>query len=154
MDTTSAIAIAGLGTATIGTLAVPWLQNYFTRRREEAARLDERRYAAYVDAITYAQYVEVRVNNLTTEPYYRGSRSYAPHPDEILIRAKLHLVAPVEVSHAFDGLVEAWESVAWNVNEVGPQGPDGEFFADKDQPDVVRLCAALEALKAAVRTKP
>ncbi|WP_396913238.1 hypothetical protein [Mycolicibacterium sp.] len=153
MDASSVIAVAGLTTALLGTLTVPLLQSYFTSRRERSARMDERRHTAYLDAITYAQIIEARLDDLTLDPLYRTTRPLPTAPDEVLIRAKLGLVAPSQVSSAFDELATAWDMLTWNITENGQQGSHGEFMADEDDEDVVRVRAALVDLKAAVRSK-
>jgi hypothetical protein len=156
MDATAAIAIAGLTTALLGTLAVPLMQAHFTGKREAASRTDERRHATYVDAITYAQVAEERLHYLTEDPLYRSNRPLPETPDELMIRAKLVLVAPADVAHAFDELTRAWGILGWNLNENGPAEMDGNtpiYVAKSDDKDVVRVAAALTELKSALRPK-
>jgi hypothetical protein len=156
VDITSGIAIAGLTTALLGTLAVPGMTAHFTSKREAAARLDDRQHATYVDAITYAQLVEARLTALTEDPLYRTDQSIAQSPDALLIRAKLMLVAPADVIHAFDELTQAWEILRWNVNEdgfVGMQGDIAVFAANKRGDDVIRVATALKLFKSAVRPR-
>ncbi|MGJ6126308.1 hypothetical protein QN239_27405 [Mycolicibacterium sp. Y3] len=158
MDTTSAIAIAGLSTALLGTLTVPLLQSYFTSRRESGLRLDERRYDAYVDAISYAQIVEEKLTELTEDPVARTYRAARPTPDAVMIRAKLVLVAPTTVARAFDELAVAWDDLRWVLSQESPVRDYGdgdfEYFLERDHPNVVRVTAALNALRTGVRPKP
>lgn len=154
MNTTMAIAVAGLATALLGTLAVPLITAYFASKRETAARTDERRYATYVDAITFAQLVEARLNEIAEDLLYRSHRKFPDLPDELMIRAKLVLVAPAGVTRAFDEVARAWEILGWNLKESGPVAVDGDdpvFFATEDDKDVVRLAGALKQLKSVIR---
>lgn len=80
VDTTPAIVIAGLVTALSGTLAVPFITDHFTSKREAASRVDERRHATYVDAITFVQLIEARLNDLTEDPLYRERRDILTCP--------------------------------------------------------------------------
>jgi hypothetical protein len=147
MNTTEAIAILALTTALLGTLAVPLIQAYFTRKREAESRMDERRHATHIDAITYAQVIEAGVNYHTEDPLYRSHRPLPQAPDELMIRAKLVLVAPANVTRAFDELTHAWDIFSWNLNENGPAYMDGDipiFVASGDDKDVVRVVAALK----------
>ncbi|OBF38157.1 hypothetical protein A5724_10540 [Mycobacterium sp. ACS1612] len=140
----------------MGTLTVPLLQNYFTGKREATARMDERRHATYVDAITYAQVVEERLDELTEDPLYRTHRPIRQTPDELMIRAKLLLVAPSGITRAFDDLTDAWKILSWNVNESGPvetYGDEAVFFAKRDDKDVIRVVEALNKLKDGLRPK-
>ncbi len=154
MDTTAAIAATGLATALLGTVAVPYITAYFASKRESVARIDERRYATYVDTITFAPLVEARLSDITEDPLYRSQRKIPDLPDELMIRAKLVLVAPANVTRAFDELTRAWDILTWNLNESGPvevHGNTAIFFAAEDDKDVVRLAAALKQLKSAIR---
>ncbi len=152
MDATSVIAIAGLATALLGTLTVPLLQSHFTGRRETGARMDERRHAAYIDAITYAQVVEERLTEFTEDPVTRTDRGTREKPDAAMIRAKLVLVAPSAVTLAFDEVVSAWDDLCWVLGEDGPDA-HGEYFVKRDDRNVVRVAKALDALKGGVRSK-
>ncbi|MGU3497730.1 hypothetical protein [Mycobacterium sp. C31M] len=156
MDASAVIAIAGLTTALLGTLTVPLLQSFFTNKRENALRLDERQHSAYIDAVTYAQIVAQRLEDLSEDPLTRSHRALRPTPDEVLIRAKLDLVAPTAVTQAFDELTRSWEILSWNLNEEGPSAVYGDevvFHVAHDSPDVIRVVTAINRLKQELRPK-
>jgi hypothetical protein len=153
MDATTIVSVAGLTTTLLGALGAPIIQGQMTAKNATAARLQEQREAAYADAILYAQIIEERLNDLQEDPLTRSERKRPPTPDDLLIQARLFLVAPDAVTTAFGRLTTAWDILSWNLNEAGPTGPYGAFEASSDDPDVQKVAAALESLKSAIRPK-
>jgi hypothetical protein len=151
MDATTTISIVGLITTFLGGLGAPLVQGRVSAKNAAAARLQEQRDAAYADAILYAQIIEERLNDLQEDPLTRSERKRPPIPDDLLIRARLFLVAPDAVTTAFGQLITAWDILSWNLNETGPTGAFGAFEASSDDPDVQKVSVALESLKSAIR---
>jgi hypothetical protein len=154
MDATTIVSIVGLITTFLGGLCAPVVQGRVSAKNATAARLQEQRDATYADAILYAQIIEERLNDLQEDPLVRSQRSWPPTPDDLMIRARLFLVASDEVTTAFGRLVTAWEILSWALNESGPTGPHGEFVASSHDPDVQNVTAALASLKSAIRPTP
>lgn len=118
--------------------------------------MDERRYVAYVDAITYAQIVEEKLIELTEDPFVRTARQARDTPDAAMIRAKLVLVAPHDVAAAFDELVHAWDGLCWMLSNDGPTHFDAgypEYVVEAGNSGAVQIFKVLEGLKTAVRAK-
>ncbi|MFB1299082.1 hypothetical protein ACAG24_026605 [Mycobacterium sp. pW049] len=142
-------------TALFGTLAVPIIQGILTSKREARVRVEERRHAAYLDAMTFAQIVEETVDDLVEDPVYRSNRKLPEAPDRLLVRARLELVAPVGVTRAFDALTRAWDAFRFNLNEAGPIeviGDEPTWQVSDDAEDVKRLRQALTTLKLELKT--
>jgi hypothetical protein len=154
MDATTTVSVAGLITTLLGALAAPLIQGRMTAKNASAARVQEQREAAYADAILYAQIIEERLNDLQEDPLTRSERKRPPTPDDLLIRARLFLVAPDAVTTAFGQLITAWDNLSWTLSETGPTGPYGMFEASSDDPNVQKVGAALESLKSTLRPKP
>lgn len=120
MDATTIVSIVGLITTFLSGLGAPLIQGRVTAQNATAARLQEQCDAAYADAILYAQTIEERLNDLQEDALTRSDRKRPPAPDDLLIRARLFLVAPDAVTTAFGQLIAAWENLSWNLNEAGP----------------------------------
>lgn len=149
MDATTIVSVTGMATTLLGALGAAVIQGRMATKNALTKRMDEQRDATYVDAIIYAQMIDERLNELLENPT-RSHRSRPPQPDDLVIRARLFLVAPNAMTKAFGSLTVAWEVLTWRLNEDGPR-QYGEYEANRDELDVRRVAGALEALKNAIR---
>jgi hypothetical protein len=147
------VALVGLGTTALTALGVPFVQAWNATKTAAQGKLYEQRLAAYVDAMIFVRYVEMRVENLTEEPDLRTSSRDMIVSHEDSISALLRLVAPIEVLQPWTELLEAWRVLTWNLNQDGPQDHYGEhvFYASADRADVKRVVAAVEKVGRALR---
>lgn len=143
------IAVAGLLTTLTAAVAAPFLQGRVAVR----TKLHEQRLAAYADAMTFVQYVESRLLDFTEEPELRSRRVPAP-PDQDSITARVRLLAPTAAVSRWKEFTAAWDILAFNLQEIGPTGPTGEYEASPNDPDVVRVRDAAGALETELRRMP
>jgi hypothetical protein len=149
MDATIA-ALTGSATTLIGALSGALVQGRIAAKNASTTRLDEQRDAIYLDALVYTQMIEERLNYLLENPATRSRRSRPEQPDDLIIGARLFLVAPIAVVNAFSNLTDAWEALISRVSEDGP-GHYGDLEANRDDQDVQSVAAALDSLRNVIR---
>jgi hypothetical protein len=123
-------------------------------RNAEASKLYEQRLSVYVDAMSYAHSLDVRVAELTADPEYREYGSSRPAmegiPNEDLITARLRLVAPPEIFQPWTKLLEAWRILARNLEQDGPHDY-GFYYADAGRADVKQVITVITAVAQSLR---
>jgi hypothetical protein len=120
MDATTIVSVTGMATTLLGALGAAVIQGRMATKNASTKGMDEQRDTTYVDAIIYAQMIDERLNGLLENPLTRSHRSRPPQPDDLMIRARLFLVAPNAMTKAFGNLTVAWEVLTWRLNEDGP----------------------------------
>jgi hypothetical protein len=140
------VAIAGLIATTLTGLGVTFIQGRIAARNAVAGRLHEQRLSAYTDAMVHVQTVEGSLNEILEDPDLRSS-PYGPEgPHRDLITARLRLIAPPSVIHAWQELTSAWDALMWNAEQDGPVNRRGDYHLQGEDADVVRVQAAITGL--------
>jgi hypothetical protein len=149
--------VAGLVTALLTTLIVLPIQGRINAKNATAKRLEEEQQTTYVDAMAYVQTIEKRLDELLEDPLVSSGDPLPRVPDDLMIRARMFLVAPAPVARAFDDLTLVWERLCWNIIENGQPVDiiDKQliYHAERDDEDVVRVANALKRLKSVIRPK-
>jgi AcrR family transcriptional regulator len=132
-------------------LGVPFHSGLYRRRNAAAGKLCEQRLAAYIDAMVHLQSVETCLNETLEDPDFRSRRKRVDVPHQDLISARLRLVASAPVIRSWQELVDAWDSLAWNVEQDGPINDRGDYHLKSDDQEVVKVHAAMRTLTISLR---
>jgi hypothetical protein len=152
MNMTTVVAVAGLVTTLLGSLAGPILQAQRVARYQDAAKLREMRVALYVEATTYVQSIEVSLDRIADPyPIRASQRVETSHRDHITPR--LRLLAPSAVSVAWTNVLRCWDALDWEITEHHPEalGDGFGWSLSADDPHVAPVLEAVAKFHAATR---